>query len=171
MRRRIRQQDRSMKLSMLSHGSIRYKCRNRKRTGFPNLELGKFLVETGGATVLESSTRPCLHGSMTYPKSTALPKTVKPWHPLHCFTVPNAIRFQQRKPKVAKIGATGGCFEPPVSFHFIHRKQEHWRAKTHASGTPSFARHSRRKNFVCRAFDSTASPGYRVRRILPNSSS
>ena len=38
-------------------------------------------VETRGATVLESSTRPCLHGSKTSSTSTALPKTVKPWHP------------------------------------------------------------------------------------------
>ena len=30
---------------------------------------------------MESSTRPRLRRSITYPKSTALPKSVKPWHP------------------------------------------------------------------------------------------
>ena len=39
------------------------------------------------------------------------------------------------KRKAAKMGVTGGCFDPPVSSHFTAGKQEHWRAKTHASGT------------------------------------
>ena len=33
------------------------------------------------------------------------------------------------------MDVTGGCFEPPVSSHFQAGKQEHWRSKTHASGT------------------------------------
>ncbi len=38
-------------------------------------------VSIRGATVLESSTRTCLHDSIMRPKSTALPKTVKLLHP------------------------------------------------------------------------------------------
>src|SRR5471032_763427 len=37
--------------------------------------------------------------------------------------------------RLKKSGATGGCFEPPVSSQLIKKGQEHWRAKTHASGT------------------------------------
>ena len=42
-------------------------------------------IDSRGGTVLESSTRPCLQGSITSPKSTALPKTVKPCHPFRGF--------------------------------------------------------------------------------------
>ena len=71
-------------------------------------------VETWGGTVLESSTRPCLHGSITSPKSTALPKTVKPCHPFRGFLlqklflannayIPSSDRF-------IRPGADGSCF-------------------------------------------------------------
>ena len=59
--------------------------------------MGATAVETRGATVLESSTRPCLHGAITRSKSTALPKTVKPWHPSSRLFVPKAFPPQQRK--------------------------------------------------------------------------
>ena len=54
-------------------------------------------VETRGGTVLESSTKPCLHGSITPLRSTALPKTVKPCHPFSRILLTNAFRYQQRK--------------------------------------------------------------------------
>ncbi|MEI8019210.1 MAG: prepilin-type N-terminal cleavage/methylation domain-containing protein, partial [Schlesneria sp.] len=39
--------------------------------------------------------------------------------------------------KAAKMGVTGGCFEPPVSSHFTAGKREHWQAKTHVNGPRS----------------------------------
>ena len=48
----------------------------------------RIAAETRGATVLESSTRPCLHWSITCSKITALPKRVKPWHTLSQLFVP-----------------------------------------------------------------------------------
>ncbi len=57
--------------------------------------MSRITVETRGSTVLESSTRPCLHGSITRPKSTALPKTVKPWHPFSQLFVSIALRPSQ----------------------------------------------------------------------------
>ena len=54
--------------------------------------IGGMAIESRGATVLESSTGPCLQGSITRPKSTALPKTVKPWHPFSQLSVPKTVR-------------------------------------------------------------------------------
>jgi hypothetical protein len=51
------------------------------------------IIETQGAPVLESSTRPCLNGSTTCPKTTALRKMVKPWHPFRGFLPPKLRRF------------------------------------------------------------------------------
>ena len=59
--------------------------------------VSRIAVEARGATVLESSTRPCLHWSITRSKSTALPKTVKPWHPSSRPFVPKAFPPPQRK--------------------------------------------------------------------------
>ena len=61
-----------------------------------------------GATVLESSTRPCLHGSITRPKSTALLKTVIPWHPFRGFLFQK--HFVSSNPNVL----SSGRFTKPV---------------------------------------------------------
>ncbi len=51
---------------------------------FAFLESMRFLEQKAtimGATVLPSSVRPCSSDTLSTIEDTALPKTVKPWHP------------------------------------------------------------------------------------------
>ena len=88
--------------------------------------MSRITVETRGATVLPSSTKPWRHGSITRPKSTAVPKKVKPWHPFCGFlfqkhfvpnnsNLPSPGRFTRRVSPYCKSGrrsrGRNGCGE------------------------------------------------------------